>query len=185
MCFLIHLSLPVWFGGKEEGWGSWAVGGPSPPVQPLKGSCPGLPTPSLLHSRCPSRNPHATPARGGPRPCPQAFVYAVSWREGRPVWVRRTAWVLRGPSVAASPPSLSGRLALAAGLPGRGPYHCCLSSLLHSDYCSPEASREHQRAREGRGGPGQQGKLLRVSSAPLGGGWEKVPEGPRRKFHET
>lgn len=31
MCFLTHLSLPVWFGGEEEGWGSQAVGAsPSP-----------------------------------------------------------------------------------------------------------------------------------------------------------
>lgn len=38
MCFLIHLSLPVWFGGKEEGWGSWAVGeSPSPPVEAPEG----------------------------------------------------------------------------------------------------------------------------------------------------
>ena len=50
--------------------------------KPLKGSCPGLPTPSTLHSRCPSRDPHATPARGRPPSCPQACVYAVSRREG-------------------------------------------------------------------------------------------------------
>lgn len=89
------------------------------------------------------------------------------------MWVRSTAWVLWGPSVAA-PPSLSGPPpALAAGLL-ESPYHCCLSSLLHSDCCLPEASRRHQRAREGRGCPGQQGKLLRVSSAPLGGGWRRL-----------
>ena len=85
------------------------------------------------------------------------------------MWVRSTAWVLWGPSVAAPRPPSGPPPALAAGLL-ESPYHCCLSSLLHSDCCLPEASRRHQRAREGRGCPGQQGKLLRVSSAPLGGG---------------
>lgn len=78
----------------------------------------------------------------------------------------------QGPSVAAPPPSLSGPPpALAAGLL-ESPYHCCLSSLLHSDCCLPEASRRHQRAREGRGGPGQQGKLLVFPQHPWVGDGE-------------
>ena len=69
--------------------------------RPLKGSHPGLPTPSALRSQCPARDPHGTQ---GPSPVlPPGLCLCWLLEGGQPVWARSTPIGGCSPSLPSGP----------------------------------------------------------------------------------